>query len=251
VVLFLRGYYNKHPKLWDEKIPYVQHSYNRALRSSNQCSPFETCFGYLPKVPLELMYGRDVYSNEEINEDRARKFIQRIEQLYQEVKEQLEKIQAQYKAWHDKQRVDHHFQVGDQVWLHNNNERLKGEGKKLNPIHYEPFTILEKRGANAFRLDIPPYMHIYLVVDVENLKYFDPPMIMDQDEEVSIPLVDKFSPEYLDELKEDINLDRRTRTSHRGDVDYLRVGLKRTLPSKAKWIEKDKVREIFPHLYVK
>jgi hypothetical protein len=27
------------------------------------------------------------------------------------------------------------FQVGDQVWLHNNNERLNVEGKKLNPIH--------------------------------------------------------------------------------------------------------------------
>jgi hypothetical protein len=171
--------------------------------------------------------------------------------VYQEVNEQLEKIQAQYKAWHDKQRVDHHFQVGDQVWLHNNNERLKGEGKELNPIHYEPFTLLEKHGANAFRLYIPPYMHIYSVVDVENLKYFDPPMIMDQDEEVSIHSVDEFSHEYLDDLKEDINLDKRTRTSHMGDVDYLRVGLNSTLPSKEKWIEKDKVREIFPHLYVK
>jgi hypothetical protein len=40
------------------------------------------------------MYGRDVYSNEEINEDRAHKFIQKIQQVYQEVKEQLEKIQA-------------------------------------------------------------------------------------------------------------------------------------------------------------
>jgi hypothetical protein len=77
-------------------------------------------------------------------------------------------------------------------------------------------------------------MHIYSVVDVENLEYFDPPMIMDQDEEVSIPSVDEFFAEYLDELNEDINLDRRTRTSHRGDVDYLRVGLKSTPPSKAK-----------------
>ena len=74
---------------------------------------------------------------------------------------------------------------------------------------------------------------------------------MDQDEEVSIPSIDEFSTEYLYDLKEYINLDRRTRTSHRGDVDYLWVGLKSTLPSKAKWIEKDKVREIFPHLYVK
>jgi hypothetical protein len=46
-------------------------------------------------------------------------------------------------------------------------------------------------------------------------------MIMDRDEEVSIPLVDEFSPGYLGELKEYIILERRTRTSRRGDVDYL------------------------------
>jgi hypothetical protein len=38
-------------------------------------------------------------------------------------------------------------------------------------------------------------------------------MIMDQDEEVSIPSVDDFSLEYLDELHEYIILDRRKRTS--------------------------------------
>jgi hypothetical protein len=77
---------------------------------------------------------------------------------------------------------------------------LKGEGKKLKPIRYEPFTILEKIGTNVFCLDIPPYMQIYSVVSIENLKLFEPPMIMDQDEEVSIPLVDEFSPEYLVDL---------------------------------------------------
>jgi hypothetical protein len=40
------------------------------------------------------------------------------------------------------------------------------------------------------------------------------------------------------------------RTSCRGDVDYLRVGLKGTHLRKEKWIEKDKVRELFPHLSV-
>jgi hypothetical protein len=75
-------------------------------------------------------------------------------------------------------------------------------------------------------------------------------MIMDQGEEVSIPSIDEFSPDYLDELKEDIILDRRKRNSRRGDVDYLRVGLKGTHPSKEKWIEKYKVRELFPHLSI-
>jgi hypothetical protein len=162
----------------------------------------------------------------------------------------LDKSQAQYKSWHDKHRVDHQFQVGDQVWIHINKEILKGEGNKFKPIHYGPFNILEKSGTNAFHLDLPPYMHIYLVVNVENLKFFGPPIIMDQYEEVSIPLVDEFSPEYLDELKEDIILDRRMGNSRRGDADYIRVGLKGTHPSKEKWIEKDKVRELFPHLSI-
>ena len=70
---------------------------------------------------------------------------------------------------------------------------MKGEGKKIKPICYGPFTILEKSGTNAFRLDIPPYMQIYSVVNVENLKLFEPPMIMDQDEEVSIPSFDEFA----------------------------------------------------------
>ena len=104
---------------------------------------------------------------------------------------------------------------------HINKERLKGEGKKLKPIHYGPFTILEKSGTNSFHLDLPPYMQIYSVVNVENMKYFEPPMIMDQGEEVSLPLVDDFAPKYLEDLKEYIILDRRNRTSHRGDVDYL------------------------------
>ena len=127
---------------------------------------------------------------------------------------------------------------------------MKGEGKKLKPIRYGPFTILEKIGTNAFRLDLPPYMQIYSVVNVENLKLYEPPMIMDERENIQVPSIDEFSPEYLDELKEDIILDSRTRTSCRGKVDYLRVGLKGTHPSKARWIEKEKVRELYPHLSV-
>jgi hypothetical protein len=133
----------------------------------------------------------------------------------------LETSQARHKARHEKHRVDHQFQVGDWVWLHISKERLKGEGNKLKPIHYGHFTILEKSGTNDFCLDLPPYMHIYSMVNADNLKLFEPPMIMDQDEEVSIPSVDEFAHEYLDELQEDIILDKRTRTSYRGDVDYL------------------------------
>ena len=108
------------------------------------------------------------------------------------------------------------------MWLHISKERMKGEGKKLKPIRYGPFTILEKIGTNAFRLELPSYMQIYSMVnEVENLKLYEPPMIMDERENVSLPSVDEFSPKYMDELKEDVILDKRTRTSRKGDVDYL------------------------------
>jgi hypothetical protein len=58
-------------------------------------------------------------------------------------------------------------------------------------------------------------------------------MIMDQlDDEVSIPSVVEFTPEYLDELQEYIIMDKRMRNSRRGDVDYLRVGLKEPIQEK-------------------
>ena len=76
-------------------------------------------------------------------------------------------------------------------------DRLKGEGKKLKLIRYGPFTILDKISTNVLHLDLPLYMQIYSVVNVENLKLYEPPMIVDEDENVQVPPVDDFSPEYL------------------------------------------------------
>ena len=59
VVHLLRGYCSKHPKLWDEQLHYIQHAYNWANHSSTNTSPFEVCFGYFPKSPLDFIFGKD------------------------------------------------------------------------------------------------------------------------------------------------------------------------------------------------
>lgn len=91
---------------------------------------------------------------------------------------------------------------------------------------------------------------MYLVVNVENLKLYEHPMVMDQDESIQVPYVDDFAPEYLNELQEDSILDRKIRTSCRGEVEYLRVGIKGVHPSKAWWMEIGKVRELYPLTYL-
>ena len=125
---------------------------------------------------------------------------------------------------------------------------MKGEGKKIKPIRYGPFEILEKIGTNAFHLNLPPYMQIYSVINVENLKLYEPPMIMDEEINIQIPSVHDMAPEYMNELQDDVILDKNVRTSQRGNAEYLRVGLKGMHPSKARWMEIGKVRELYPHL---
>ena len=133
--------------------------------------------------------------------------------IHQTVHEQLESSQANYKERHDRHRVDHHFQVGDQVWLHISKDQLQGEGRKLKPIRYDPFTVLDQVGNNDFKLDFPPYMQMYYVVNLEKLELYEPPMIVYQDVHVQVPSVDQFSPKYLNELHEDVILDRKVRYS--------------------------------------
>jgi len=164
------------------------------------------------------------------------------------VQEQLERSQGKYKARHDKHRIEHSFQVGDQVWLYINKDGMQGEGKKLKPIRYGPFKILEKIGENVFRLDFPAYMHIYLVVNAKNLRLFKPLLMDDPEEQSQLPSIDNLLLEYLNELQEDIILDKKVRTMHSGNVEYLRVGLKGSKPSSARWIEIGQVRKLYPHL---
>ena len=58
---------------------------------------------------------------------------------------------------------------------------------------------------------------------------------------------DDLLPEYH-ELQEDTVLDRKVRTTRRGDFEYLKIGLKGAKPSSEKWIEIGQVRQLYPHL---
>ena len=50
----LRIYNSSHPKTWDESLPYIHHSYNRAMHHSIGVSPFEACMGFLLRSPIDL-----------------------------------------------------------------------------------------------------------------------------------------------------------------------------------------------------
>ena len=53
---------------------------------------------------------------------------------------------------------------------------------------------------------------MYSIVRLENLKLYDSPMIMDQEDNAHVPYVDDFEPKYIDEVQENNILDTRRRT---------------------------------------
>ena len=73
MVQLLHEYCSKNPKLRDDQLHYVQHAYNHAIHSSTQRYPFDTCFGYFGKYPLEFVYGNDSMENGQEDVDKALK----------------------------------------------------------------------------------------------------------------------------------------------------------------------------------
>ena len=93
-------------------------------------------------------------------------------------------------------------------------------------------------------------MHIYSVVNENSLRLFEPSLIEDPEEQSQFPSIDDLLPEYINELQEDTVLDRKVRTEHRGDIEYLTIRLKGSKPSSVKWIEIEQVRNQYHHLIV-
>jgi len=49
-------------------------------------------------------------------------------------------------------------------------------------LGYGPYLIIEHLGANDFFLDLPPYMGLHPVFNVDKLKLFEPPLLDELEE---------------------------------------------------------------------
>ena len=106
--------------------------------------------------------------------------------------------------------------------------------------------IIDQVGDNAFWLDLPPYMQIYFVVNVENLKLYEPALVA-EDISVMLPSMEDLAPKNMSILVEDADWKKKKRSSHSGDHEVWHIGLKGQHPHKAKWYAINRVRELYPH----
>ncbi len=92
----------------------------------------------------------------------AAEFATTMTQIHKEMCDALEKAADNMKMQYDKKkRATCDYQVGDKVWLDATNLHLPQPKKKLDDKRVGPFTILDKAGAAACKLKLPPHWKIH------------------------------------------------------------------------------------------
>jgi len=137
---------------WVECLPLIEFTYNNSFHSSIGMAPFEALYGWRCRTPLcwfesgeSALLGPDV--------------VQETTGKVKMIQEKMKASQSRQKSYHDKRRKDIEFQVGDHVFLRVNT--VTGFGRalkclKLTPRFVVPFEIVEKIGAIAYRIALPP-----------------------------------------------------------------------------------------------
>ncbi|GJZ99488.1 hypothetical protein Tco_0672039 [Tanacetum coccineum] len=92
-------------------------------------------------------------------------------------------------------------------------------------------------GENACKLELPAYMKLYYVVNIDKLKLLEPSMLDDEPEE-SLASIDDLVIGQDTMLEEDTIVERKTSSTRRCERKSYRIGRKGQRPSASKWFSK-------------
>jgi len=154
---------------WVECLPLIEFTYNNRFHSSIGMAPFEALYGWRCRTPLcwfelgeSALLGPDV--------------VQETTAKVKMIQEKMKASQSRQKSYNDKRRKDIEFQVGDHVFLRVNPVTGVGRAlkcRKLTPQFFGPFEVVEKVGAAAYRIALPPSLsNLHDVFHVSQLRKY-------------------------------------------------------------------------------
>ncbi len=108
--------------------------------------------------------------------------------VHKETKDALEEAANRMKKQYDKGKcMSHNYKIGNHVWLDSTNLHLPQPKKKLDDKQVGPFEILDKSGAAAYKLRLPPHWKIHPRFNEKLLMPYVPPAFPNQEQPPPLP----------------------------------------------------------------
>jgi hypothetical protein len=182
--MFLRCCIHETLRKWKAWLPLAELWYNSSFHSSLSCTPFRALYGYdSPVAAAPMLCSSDNKSVQELITER--------QWFTGVIKQHLAAAQNRIKLQADKHRPDRQFQVGDQVLLklqpYAQQSVVNMPFPKIAYKFFGPYTVLEKVGSAAYKLDLPDGSMVHPVFHISQLKEFIPdynPVYSDQPESI-------------------------------------------------------------------
>lgn len=163
---YLRLFVSRRQDDWVKYLPTAEFTLNSRINSAVGRSPFEVMYGYQPDFTLPVR-----------TTSKFPSVVERLEGL-KEVRRDAEaalrlakgKMKEQFAAAHVKAAPI--FAVGDKVWISSRNIAIHQATPKLGVRQLGPFTVLERVGDLAYRLELPSALKLHPVFHVDRLSKY-------------------------------------------------------------------------------
>ena len=126
-------------------------------------------------------------------------------------------------------------------------EHLAGPHHKLRPLRYGPYTLTKAVGENAFELNIPPFLGLDPVFNLDRLQPYFPPLLdtSDMDEQLTPT---ELNLDCMEQAKIDQIMDTQIKHTRKQRIPLYRVVQAGQLLHQGKWLTRDQFQQKFPHL---
>ena len=146
----------------------AEFSYNNSKHSATTLTPFFANYGFHPRMSL-------LPASPTSTTPAADSYVQRLKDAQEILQQELLKARKAMELSANRRRRQAPTLVpGQMVWLLRRHISTTRPSSKLNVRRLGPFPVIGSVGSSAFRLDLPPSMHIHPVFHVSLLEVHVP-----------------------------------------------------------------------------
>jgi hypothetical protein len=228
----------EHQGSWDKNLSWAEFSYNNSYQESLKMTPFKALYGRRCRTPLNWIESgeRAIFGPDLIDEAKA---------TVRHIQDNLKAAKSCQESYANKRHCPLEFKIGGHVYLRVSTMKgvkIFGMRGKLAPRYIGPFPVLNKCGAMAYKLELPPSLvGVHDIFHVSQLKKCLKIVVDVVLPEVTPLEVDLTYPEQPIKI-----LDQTDRVTRRKTIKFFKIQWSNHSEEEATWESEEFLRSRHP-----